>query len=301
MPVRSIGFLCVLASMTLFAGPAQSDTLLGCGSTLTESVTLDHDIGPCPEGGLGVEGGDVTLDLNGHTITGSGSGIGILIRASADETPANISVQNGSITGFGVGLGILAEKRVGNCPEPGVIDVDGLEVHSNKAGMSVFGFSSCITNITFSRNKVIGNSGDGIAAGLVGPIAILDNHVGKNGRVGIRAAFDSVRRIEGNFVSRNGEDGIHIDDTVTTVVNNRMMKNGGVGLSIRETIPTLLPRYYVADNVADNNGAGGMSAGSFPDPPDPPAGDANAAKHNGGIQCVLIVCAPNRGQAKTEP
>jgi hypothetical protein len=301
MRVRSIGFLCVLASVAVYAGPAQSDTILGCGSTLTDSVTLDHDIGPCSEGGLTVEGGDVTLDLNDHTITGSGSGIGVLIRTPADGTPTSLSLRKGSIVGFGTGVGILVQKREGGCGEPGTIAVDRVEADANETGISVFGFPGCPANITLSRNKVIGNTGDGIAAAVVGPISILESYVAENGRVGVRASFDSVRRIEGNFVSRNGEDGIHIDDTVTSVINNRVMENGGIGISIRETVPTLIPRYYVADNVADNNGAGGMWAGSFPDAPGPPAGDGNAAKHNGGFQCVLVVCASNRGQAKTGP
>jgi parallel beta-helix repeat protein len=300
MRVRSIGFLCVLASVAIFAGPAQSDTLIGCGSTLTESVTLDHDIGPCPDSGLTVEGGDVTLDMNGYTITGSGAGIGVLIRTSTDGTPANLSVMRGSITGFGTGLGILVQRPEGGCGEPGTIAVDKIATRSNETGISVFGFPGCATNITLSRNKVMDNAGDGVAAAVVGPIAILDNHVSGNGRVGIRASFDSVRRIEGNHVSRNAEDGIHIEDSVTSVISNRMSRNGGVGLVIRETVPSFIPKYVVTDNVADRNGIGGMSASSFPDPPGPPAGSDNVARHNGLWECVLIVCDSNRGHATTE-
>ena len=58
-------------------------------------MTLDQDIGPCPEGGLAVTGGDVTLDLNGHSITGSGPGSGILITVPGDGNAGNVSVTNG--------------------------------------------------------------------------------------------------------------------------------------------------------------------------------------------------------------
>jgi len=84
---------------------------------------------------------------------------------------------------------------------------------------------------------------------------------------------------------------------VSSVTNNVMLKNGGLGLSIRETVPGYIPHYVVSDNVADGNAMGGMSASAIPDPPGRPAGTGNAAKNNGNFQCVLIVCAKNRGQA----
>ena len=88
MRVRSIGFFFVLATAAVVAAPAHSDTVIACGSSLTESVTLDHDIGPCSEGALTVVGGDVTIDFNGHSITGSGRGNGMLITVLADGTAA---------------------------------------------------------------------------------------------------------------------------------------------------------------------------------------------------------------------
>ena len=71
---------------------------------------------------------------------------------------------------------------------------------------------------------------------------------------------------------------------------------------IRETVPSFIPNYQVSDNVANKNDGGGMTASSFPEPPGPPAGDGNSAKKNGNFQCVLIVCAKNRGHADdTQP
>ena len=46
--------------------PPNPDTIFGCGSALSENMTLERDLGPCPDGGLAVTGGDVTLDLNGR-------------------------------------------------------------------------------------------------------------------------------------------------------------------------------------------------------------------------------------------
>lgn len=297
MRVRSIGFLVVLAAGAVFAGPAQSDTVLGCGSTLIESVVLDHDIGPCPGDGLVIEGGNVSVDLNGHAIIGSSSGTGVSVRPSIDVALTNVSVTNGSITGFEVGLGIFVDEPAGGCGEAGAIRVDRVAIRSNGLGVSIFGFG-CETTILLSRNVVSNSVRDGILVGNVGPVSIVNNQIVGNGYDGIRAFFDCVRVIDGNFIARNAVDGIDIGDSVASITNNVLQKNGAVGLWIRESVAELIPSYYVADNVADGNGIGGMSASSFLDPPGPPAGQGNVAKHSGTYQCVLILCSANRGQAR---
>jgi parallel beta-helix repeat protein len=300
MRVRSIGFLLVLATGAVFAGPAQSDTILGCGSTLTESMTLERDIGPCPEGGLAITGGDVTLDLNGHSVTGSGRSSGILITVPGDGDAGNVTVTNGSLSGFDTGIAVRVERPTSACPQLSTITLDRLEVRANETGMSAFGSTGCGANVTVSRNTISGNSGDGIDTALVSPIAILGNRITGNGQIGVHAFIDSARRIEDNVVSHNGADGVNIQDSVASIIGNTMSKNGGVGLTIRESISWFIPLYLVANNVADSNGSGGMSASSFPDPPAPPAGNGNEAKHNALFQCLVIICAPSRGQAKTQ-
>ena len=208
MRVRSIGFLLVLVSVAVFAGPAQSDSSIECGSSLTESVTLDHDIGPCPQGALEVVGDDVTIDLNGHTITGSGGGTGVLITTPADGTAVNVSVTNGSVSGFGIGVGILVARPESGCGAAGKIAVENVGIRANQTGVSIFGFPGCPTAITLSRDNIMGNAGDGVTAAIVGPVSVLKSHIAKNGGVGIRAAFDSVRLIDGNLVAHNGADGV---------------------------------------------------------------------------------------------
>src|ERR1700716_3434213 len=48
---------------------------LSCGATVTTSVTLSHDLLNCPVDGLVVGASGITINLNGHRITGtSGAG-----------------------------------------------------------------------------------------------------------------------------------------------------------------------------------------------------------------------------------
>jgi len=295
MRIGSIGFLCLLTCVAVFAAPARSDTTLGCGSVVTESVVLDHDIGPCAADGIIVRGDAVTVDLNGHRIRGSaGSGTGVGIVGDDLSPVGHVRVTNGGVTGFGQGVSVATTHD--GCSASSTITVDELRIRANGSGINAF--VTCAVTVTFQRNQIEANDGDGIRAGLNGgPIHILDNQVLRNAGTGIRGMFDSVRRVEGNLVAHNGGDGIHLEDTVSTVNGNFMLQNGGIGLVIRETVPSFIPDYEVSDNVANRNDGGGMTASSFPAPPGPPAGDGNSAKKNGNFQCVLIVCAKNRGHA----
>ena len=135
----------------------------------------------------------------------------------------------------------------------------------------------------------------------MGPISILGNTIAKNGRSGVNASFDnSARRIEDNVVSHNGADGVHIEDSVASIISNTMSKNGDVGLWIRESIASFIPSYFVANNVADSNETGGMSASAFPEAPAPPAGGENQAKHNGTLS-MSSDCLRIKSGAKQKP
>ena len=293
MRLRSVTFLGLLASVFIFASPASSDSAPGCGSTLTGNVVLEADIGPCAGTGLIVAAGGVTIDLRGHTVSGLGAGAGISI-GTGGAPQGGVRVKNGTLEGFGSGVTVADGEAC--APQPGVITVENVEIRFNGTGISVF-TSQCDAEVVLIRNKVARNTGDGIFVGGADPTRIVDNEVVGNGGVGINAFFDSVRTVADNFVSANGSDGIRLNDTVSSVTNNVMLRNGGLGLSIRESASSLIAHYVVSENVADGNALGGMSAAAFPDPPGPPAGSGNAAKHNGGQQCVLIVCAKNRGLA----
>ena len=86
------------------AGPAAA-THVTCGSTITQSTTLDSDIGPCPGDGLVVSGSNITLDLNQRRIfaaNGPGDNAGIrLLNVSG------VTVMNGTVEGFDAGILIL--------------------------------------------------------------------------------------------------------------------------------------------------------------------------------------------------
>ncbi|MER6578345.1 hypothetical protein [Nonomuraea sp. NPDC001023] len=77
------------------ANPAEATTTaVACGDVLTTDTTLTADL-TCPAGALTIGADDVDLDLNSHTITGSGTGNGLKATGRQGTT-----VRNGTITGF---------------------------------------------------------------------------------------------------------------------------------------------------------------------------------------------------------
>jgi hypothetical protein len=85
----------------MLASPASAEDPIECGDTITHSVTLTADLGPCPGDGLIVGADGITIDLGGHTLTGS--------------RPAELFVDDPFSYGFGVLFGVVAPSlfRIG--------------------------------------------------------------------------------------------------------------------------------------------------------------------------------------------
>lgn len=86
------------------AGPARAQS---CGDTVTSDITLTSDL-HCTTGwaALYVPVGGVTIDLNGHTLSGSRALVGINLYEAS-----NVRIINGSIRGFRGGVtGLRSHK-----------------------------------------------------------------------------------------------------------------------------------------------------------------------------------------------
>ena len=85
------------------AGPA-SAAHVSCGQTILVSTVLDSNIGPCGSTGLIVAANNITLDLNGFTVSGGPAGEGgpgILLYGTT-----GVTVKNGTVTQFDAGVSI---------------------------------------------------------------------------------------------------------------------------------------------------------------------------------------------------
>lgn len=261
---------------------------LDCGSVVTRDVRLSRDLIGCAGNGLVVGADGVDIDLNGHLISGTGplaslSGIDI-------DAYDNVRVVNGRISDFSrgvlgydadtarvqrvevtrtleglnfeesTGVRVIDNRLVGNREGMVLRRTDHVSVAENAV---VDNDTTGITDLDsrenlHARNRVVGNTFDGIYLESAVNTAVVDNTVRGNGLDGINAVVGSGVRYVGNRVSRNDENGIN---------------DSGDGTVWRR-------------NVAHRNGAIGLRA----DGPDHVDAGGNSARGNGEQNCVGIQC-----------
>jgi parallel beta-helix repeat protein len=73
-------------------------TTIACGAQIAGDAKLDNDLA-CTGNGFTVSGDDITIDLNGHSLSGNGTGNGITVNASH-----RVRIFGGSITRFQSGI-----------------------------------------------------------------------------------------------------------------------------------------------------------------------------------------------------
>jgi parallel beta-helix repeat protein len=156
---------------------------LACGTTITHNTTLRADVGPCgATDGLVVKAPNITLNLNGFTVTGQrypGDQVGIRL-----VNVTGVTVRNGTVQGFDAGVAIVG------------------------------GSANTVTNMTAKNNvnDLMGgtcDSGDGISMTNSNKNVVTSNHVIGNGPFGGISLVEKSHRnlIKGNYVVGNNIPG----------------------------------------------------------------------------------------------
>lgn len=235
-PLRIVALvvLAVLGSLGL-AGTAAA-THVSCGTVITQSTTLDSDVGPCPNNGIIVGADNVVLDLNGHRVFGTpnpGDGAGILL-----EGRTGVTVTDGTVSDFDAGVAIVG------------------------------GGSNTVSKLTVRDN--IGSTatdfGDGIAIDSSNNNLIEKNTLVHNGPYSGIGLFgtSSGNTIEKNLVTDNNictpvgtrtlcqDDGIRLEPGThhNTVTKNEVLRNGLDGIAVFRNAPDNV----ITKNVVEGNG-----------------------------------------------
>ena len=138
-----------------------------CGDTITTSVTLTEDILSC-EDGLTIGANNVTLDCNGHTLAGTGSGIGVSINGHQD-----VAVKNCVITDYEKVVDINSAANFKLLDSKIAASVAGLHVQGTNTGAVIAGNEFAIQGIekaagaSLSASYCAGDSIDGIGNNFV--------------------------------------------------------------------------------------------------------------------------------------
>jgi parallel beta-helix repeat protein len=272
VPVKAISVLSAVAALVVPA--AAQGAQVSCGDAVTQDTTLTDDLRGCANDGL-VVNGDVTLDLNGHSVSGRGGGAGIRIDGGSTAT-----VTNGTIRGFGIGIAKFTTMNLG------VVDV---KVLSNGTGISAFdaGGALSVTASDISRN-----TSNGVLLANTDAVTVDGNRITANGNWGIQVdRFAEPTVISNNLITHNG-GGISVRDATTRILNNVASHNAGDGIAVVDTTSLFFP-YLIAGNTANKNGGFGITFTGVAVGPNGERvdGGGNSAKGNGAqTQCVSIVC-----------
>ena len=277
----------VAAAVTLPGSPALASHL-SCGDTVTANAKLDSDLVNCPSNGIVIGADGVTLDLNGHTVSGDAApfeacperefcDVGLL-----NDGRDGVTVKDGSVDGFDTGtfIGRTDRNRV---------------LRISSSGNAFFGFviaestRSLVRDSSASRN--LAPDGDGM--GLFGShdVRVVGNSFREN-PLGLHVEDSSGNLIRGNTFSHNrlgilmeadrnqvqhnrsvrDEEGILVFGSQNVITRNRYARNmGAIGVENGS-------RNLVSRNLVVHPGRVGIRLGL--DEPEQAGGVKNVVRRN---------------------
>ena len=255
--------------MTLGGNQAQAGDV-SCGDILTSDTVLHEDLAcGTTTPGLTITADDITLNCDGHTITGIG-GVGIFL-----DGVDGVTVKNCHVTGFGNNFllddsddnTLKANTSAGNISTAGffLLDSFGNTIKGNMAtGGVTGGLSRGFVFDGSSDNVVKGNTATGNAFRGFGFLSGSSDNTVKgntstgNGSAGfIFASGSAGNEIKGNTANGNAFEGFAMFSSVNTLKGNTANDNGTYG--IRDT--TGPANAYIGNTCSGNTTAPSLPAG----------------------------------------
>jgi hypothetical protein len=255
---------------TVLVGTA-SAAHVSCGQTITQNTVLDSNVGPCSGDGIIIGANNITLDLNGFTVSGTaavGEGAGVLV-----EGRTGVTVRNGQVTLFDAGVALVGGS--GNT-------VTRILAQDNIGNRTTTDFGDGIAVFDSSGNTIMANvvrhNGPYDGIGLVGNSDnnVVDSNAVQNNNIESSPTFmdDIGIRVEGpgvngnvirnNSVTGSGLDGILVfpfaPNTGNTVQRNVTRGNGFHNKAHRQGSGIIIgaSSTLVESNISESNAASGI-------------------------------------------
>jgi parallel beta-helix repeat protein len=274
-----------VAVVSLLHAPASAAIQFECGDVITGSIRLTNGLSGCQLQGLIVGADNITIDLDGKTISGNGLdniGIDAGIDNSAGHTGVIIKGprrRGGKIRGFEQGVlvqGGTTENRLQRFTVTGNVEGVRLESSANtvtkvkavgnvEEGIVVFGGDGNV----ISRNPVKDNGDIGILlTDDADSNQVLNNSVTRNADEGIHLNGADSNTVSGNIASANGrpnnEDGIDLDaSNANTIEFNAANGNGEDGLDLNDSHNNTFRSNSAKSNPEDGVDIGNSNGNTF--------------------------------------
>lgn len=153
-----------LAGLVVAGAPANA-THVQCGAVITQSVTLDSNVGPCPGNGIVVRGNNITVNLNGFRVfaaNGPEETAGIRL-----GMVSGVTVMNGTVEGFDAGIaifggsgnrirGVTVQNNINDLQEP-FAWTPGTPMPAEQQPLMLCDLGDGITTFNSDNNVIEGN------------------------------------------------------------------------------------------------------------------------------------------------
>lgn len=245
--------LLAISLSTVGAASALADGGVQCGQVVAASITLQADLGPCSGDGLDVVAGNITVDLNGHTIRGADRGSSATPEQAGVRVTgvSGVTLRNGTVRDFyaGVVLDHVSHSTVTHLVATHNL---GTGAEENELGDGVYLTGSSDNTVSYSTV-----TGNGPYAGIDLWFASLRNTVAFNdiadNNIPITAPGVSPDQIDDGIHAETGSNGSVID-------HNRVLGNGHTGIAMNGH---RVSGSVVTNNEVRDNGKVGISAGGY--------------------------------------
>jgi parallel beta-helix repeat protein len=210
-----------------------------CGATVTADVRLDHDL-VCTGDGLIIGADGISVDLNGHTVTGPGSGAGILVGGRAD-----ITIAGGVIRNFAVAIRLNAATGVVIRNTEFAGNGEALDLQAGSIGNTVK--ENVFRDSTIRAIMLRSNSRDND----------IKSNILTGNRIGILVFGGIDNQIKDNVVSGSGLAGIRLNVIATgNVIKHNTVDASPVGIDFIVTPTGSATGNELKDNTLSGNACG---------------------------------------------
>lgn len=262
LTLLTAGFYALALSTPAHAAAATPINACGTINTpgnfvLSQNLTASGDC-------LTLTSSNVNIDLNGHTISGNGSGSGI-----TGNNIHNIVIDDGKIKGFATGINLtLTSDDIGDDT------IQNMNVSNNTGvGILITGCCNTFANVTANNNGGVGlknldccstvtnvvangNGDDGMD--LLDCCYVVENSTA-NGNAGDGIfSDDCCSAVDDTVASNNHEDGLDLEGCCSTAIKDVSSGNGNDGVFFSGCCGDNRGNNIAVNSKANNNGADGF-------------------------------------------
>jgi parallel beta-helix repeat protein len=227
-------FGCVVA-----AGGSSTRADDWCGATIVADLKLDQDL-TCSGNGLTAGANGIRIDLNGHSLSGDGTGIGIAVTDRSDVT-----IVGGTISNFAVGVRVIASTDVVIKQNNLVGNPEGIDLQAGSVGISIKdnAFNGSTTRAIMLRSNSHDND--------------IKNNTFTGNRVGILVFGGVDNTLKDNVISGSSLAGIRLNVIATgNMLKNNQLTSNAVGIEFIVTPTGSAVGNELKDNALTANTCG---------------------------------------------